>query len=71
MDWEEAYADLDGERIKLQVFALRLMASGGAFHRAYPCATQQAFWEGHEQAFTYPMVESRHHGNRIACHERC
>jgi hypothetical protein len=29
------------------------MASGGAFHRAYPRATQQAFLEGHELAFAY------------------
>ncbi len=35
VDWYEAYADLDGERIKLQVFSMRSMASGAAFHRAY------------------------------------
>jgi hypothetical protein len=29
------------------------MASGGAFHRAYPRATWQAFLEGHELAFAY------------------
>ena len=51
VDWYEAYADLDGERIKLQVFSMRSMASGAAFHRAYPCATQQAFLEAHELAF--------------------
>jgi transposase len=48
VDWYEAYADLDGERVKLQVFSMRSMASGAAFHRAYPCATQQAFLEAHE-----------------------
>ena len=53
VDWYEAYADLDGERIKLQVFSMRSMASGAAFHRAYPCATQQAFLEAHELAFEY------------------
>ncbi len=53
VDWYEAYADLDGERTKLQVFSMRSMASGAAFHRAYPCATQQAFLEAHELAFTY------------------
>lgn len=51
--WYEAYADLDGERIKLQVFSMRSMASGAAFHRAYPCATQQAFLEAHELASAY------------------
>ena len=48
MDWYEAVADLDGERVKVQVFAMRSMASGAAFHRAYLHATQQAFLEAHE-----------------------
>jgi transposase len=53
VDWYEAYADLGGERQKLQVFSLRSMASGAAFHRAYRRATQQAFLEAHEIAFRY------------------
>jgi len=53
VDWYEARADLDGERTRLQVFAMRPMASGAAFHRAYRHATQQAFLEAHEQAFGY------------------
>jgi transposase len=53
VDWYEADADLDGERQTLQVFALRSMASGAAFHRAYPRATQQAFLEAHELAFQH------------------
>ena len=53
VDWYEAWAELDDERVKLQVFSLRSMASGGAFHRAYRHATQQAFLEAHEQAFRY------------------
>jgi transposase len=53
IDWYESYADLSGERIKLQVFAMRSMASGAAFHYAYLHATQQAFLEGHELAFAY------------------
>ena len=44
---------IDGERTKLQVFEMRSMASGGAFHRAYTHATQQAFLEAHELAFRY------------------
>jgi hypothetical protein len=46
-------AEVDGERVTLQGFALRSMASGAAFHRAYPRATQQAFLEAHELAFHY------------------
>ena len=53
VDWYEAYADLTGERVKLQVFAMRSMASGAAFHCAYLHATQQAFLEAHELAFAY------------------
>ncbi len=53
VDWYEAWADLGGERTRLQVFAMRSMASGAAFHRAYLHATQQAFLEAHEGAFAY------------------
>ncbi len=53
VDWYEAYADRDGERTTCQVFTMRSMASGGACHRAYLHATQQAFLEAHELAFAY------------------
>jgi hypothetical protein len=53
VDWYEAYADLAGERTKLQVFSMRSMASGAAFHCAFRHATQQAFLEAHELAFAY------------------
>lgn len=52
-DWYEAVAILGGDAVTLQVFCLRSMASGAAFHRAYPRATQQAFLEAHEGAFQY------------------
>jgi transposase len=52
-DWYEAAAELGGERVTLQVFSMRSMASGAAFHRAYLRATQQAFLEAHELAFAY------------------
>ena len=53
VDWYEAWAELDGVQTLLQVFALRSMVSGAAFHRAYQRATQQAFFEAHEHAFHY------------------
>ncbi len=53
VDWYEAVAILGDEEVTLQVFCLRSMASGAAFHRAYPRATQQAFLEAHEGAFAY------------------
>src|SRR6202453_1657282 len=53
VDWYEAWAELSGAPVKLQVFALRSMVSGAAFHRAYQRATQQAFLDAHEPAFHY------------------
>jgi transposase len=51
VDWYEAWVDLGNERTQIQIFAMRSMASGAAFHRAYLHATQQAFLEAHEHAF--------------------
>jgi transposase len=53
VDWFEAVAKLDGQPCTLQLFAMRSMASGDAFHRAYTNATQQALLEAHEHAFDY------------------
>jgi transposase len=53
VDWYEATVELDCEPQPVQIFALRSMASGAAFHRAYLRATQQAFLEAHQLAFHY------------------
>lgn len=53
VDWYEAWAEVAGERDTVYIFCMRSMASGAAFHRAYPHASQQAFLEAHEQAFAY------------------
>jgi len=53
VDWYEATVHLDGQSRKMQIFTMRSMASGAAFHRAYVHATQQAFLEAHEYAFAY------------------
>ena len=53
VDWYEAYVLLDGEQVKVQVFNMRSMRTGAAFHRAYLHATQQAFFDAHEAAFAY------------------
>ena len=53
IDWYQAWAELNCEQVKLQVFPLRSMMSGAAFRRAYHRVTQQAFFEGHERAFHY------------------
>jgi len=53
VDWFEAVAKLNGEPRNLNIFAMRSMASGDAFHCAYTHATQQALLEAHELAFAY------------------
>lgn len=53
VDWYEGWAEFDGEPRKTYLFCLRSMAGGGAFHRAYPHANQQAFLEAHELAFAH------------------
>jgi transposase len=53
VDWYEAAGEVGGQRETFQVFTMRSMASGGAFHRAYRRGTQQAFLEGHELAFQH------------------
>jgi transposase len=53
VDWFEADAEFNGDRQKVNVFCMRSMASGAAFHRAYFHATQQAFLEAHEWAFRW------------------
>ena len=53
VDWYEIWAEFDGQPRKLYVFCMRSMASGAAFHRAYPHATQQAFLEAQELAFAW------------------
>ena len=37
----------------MQVFSMRSVASGAAYHRAYLRATQQVFLEAHELAFHF------------------
>jgi transposase len=53
VDWYEAYADIYGDQELAYVFCMRSMASGGAFHCAFPHASRQAFLEAHERAFLY------------------
>ncbi len=53
VDWYEAIVRLDGRERRLYFFSMRSMASGDAFHCAYPHATQQALLDGHEKAFAY------------------
>jgi transposase len=53
VDWYEAYAELGGEKRKLQVFSMRSVWPVVSIHRVYLRATQQAFLEAHEEAFAF------------------
>ena len=53
MDWGEAVAEIAGERQAVQVFILRLNYSKARFAMAFPFQKQEAFFEGHIQAFHF------------------
>jgi transposase len=51
VDFGEFYADIAGVSTKVYLFAMRLSASGKAFHYAYATCAQEAFFDGHVRAF--------------------
>ena len=53
VDWGQADVDLAGARATVHVFFMRSCFSGAAFAMASPVETQQAFLEGHAQAFEW------------------
>jgi transposase len=53
VDWGEAWVVIDGQEVKVHLFQLRLCYSGAAFAAAFLNETQQAFLEGHADAFDF------------------
>ncbi len=53
MDWYEAQVWMAGEQITVQVFVMRLNYSRAKFVMAFPFQKQEAFLEGHVQAFLF------------------
>ena len=51
VDFGEVWIVLNGVKTKCHMFILRLSHSGKAIHRIYPTQAQEAFLEGHIQAF--------------------
>jgi transposase len=51
VDWGEAIAIIAGERIKVQLFYMRLSYSRRLFMMAFPTQRQESFFEGHVHAF--------------------
>jgi transposase len=53
VDWGEAVVIMQGQRVTVQLFVLRLCYSRRLFVMAFPSQEQTAFFEGHVQAFHY------------------
>lgn len=52
VDFGEVWVVLNGMKTKCHMFVFRLSHSGKAIHRIYPTQAQEAFLEGHIEAFT-------------------
>jgi len=52
VDFGEVWVVLNGVKTKCHMFILRLSHSGKAIHRIYPTQAQEAFLEGHIEAFS-------------------
>ncbi len=60
VDFGECFIELEGVMTKCFMFAMRLSASGKAVHRVYATQAQEAFFDGHNEAFaTYGGVPRR------------
>ena len=53
VDWGEGVAEIGGERVKVQLFYMRLSYSRRMFMMAFPTQRQEAFLMGHVRAFEY------------------
>lgn len=51
VDFADVWVRLDGEPLKCHLFTLRLSYSGKAVHRVYASQSQEAFMQGHAEAF--------------------
>jgi Integrase core domain len=51
VDWGEAWADIAGQRRKVQLFIMRLCYSRRTFAMVFPTQKQESFFWGHVQAF--------------------
>ena len=61
VDFGEVWVVLDGVKTKGHMFVSRLSPSGAAVHRVYPTCGQEAFLQGHVEAFeTFGGVPTRH-----------
>lgn len=65
VDFDEVYVVLNEVKTKRHMFIFRLSHSGRAIHRIYPTQAQEAFLEGHIEAFNVlggiPTKHIRYH----------
>src|SRR5712692_1385859 len=59
-DWGEAQVCLADEQLTAQLFVMRLCYSRRTFVRAYPTQRQEAFFDGHAEAFQFYGGVPRH-----------
>jgi transposase len=75
VDFCQAWIRLAGEPTEVQLFSFRLSCSGKAVHRVYATASQEAFLEGHEEAFRVlggvPWRHVRYDNLKPAVNEVC
>lgn len=61
VDFGDVWVDLAGVRTRCYMFAFRLSHSGKSVHRIFPTCAQEAFLEGHVEAFrTLGGLPTRH-----------
>ena len=53
VDWRTATVLMNGQKIEVQLFCVRLCYSCAPFVVAFPSQREEAFFEGHILAFTY------------------
>lgn len=53
VDFGEFWAIVEGQQTKLWMFAMRLSASARAFHTSFATQAQEAFFQGHVEAFEH------------------
>jgi transposase len=75
VDFADVWVRLGGEPLKCHQFTLRLSYSGKAVHRIYASQSQEAFMQGHAEAFAVlggiPFRHIRYDNLKPAVHQVC
>lgn len=52
-DWGDVDVMMNGQQVTVQMFCIKLRASGAFFVACFPCQKQEAFFEAHVRAFEF------------------